>query len=157
MLASGAATRRECAVKSLTGLAVAAAFAATACAREATQPDRGGATPQQAQVGDTISLRAGDMARIGTSDVVVAFRRIEADSRCPIDALCVWAGDAAVRIELTNDRRTWSPATLHSFLDPKAVDFSGYTFRLLEVAPPNVSTKRTRPEDYVIALEVQLR
>ena len=144
-------------MRSSTVLAFATAFVAAACASEATQPDRGGVTPQQVQVGDTIRLRAGAMARIGTSDVVVAFRRIEADSRCAIDVVCVWAGDAVVRIELTDDGRTWSPAILHSFLDPKAVDFSGYTFRLLEVAPPNVSTKRTRPEDYVIALQVQVR
>lgn len=135
-------------------VALAAALGAAACASEATQPDQGAGAPQQAQVGDTIRLRAGGMARIGTSAVVVAFRRVEADSRCPIDVLCVWAGDAAVRIELTSDRRAWSAATLHSFLDPKTVAFGGFVFRLVEVAPPNVSTQRTRPEDYIIALEV---
>jgi hypothetical protein len=136
-------------------LVLAAALTAGACASQATQPEQDAGTPQQAQVGDTIRLRTGGMARIGASGVVVAFRRVEQDSRCPIDALCVWAGDAAVRIELTTDRQVWSPATLHSFLDPKAVDFAGYVFRLVEVAPPNVSTQATQPDDYVIALEVR--
>jgi hypothetical protein len=34
------------------------------------------------------------------------------------------------------------------------VTFGGFTFRLVEVAPPNVSTRRTEAKDYVIALEV---
>jgi hypothetical protein len=145
-------------VSAWTGVLVAtAALAAVACAREATQPDQSAAAPQQAQVGDTIRLRPGGMARIGTSDVVVAFRLVEQDSRCPIDVQCVWAGDAAVLIDLTKDRRTWTPASLHSFLEPKAIEFGGYGFRLVEVTPSRVSTRPTRPEDYVIALEVGTR
>lgn len=142
-------------MKSWTVLVLAAALGTGACASEATQPDQSAGT-QQAQVGDTIRLPAGGMARIGTS-TVVAFRRVEADSRCAIDVTCVWAGDAAVRIELTNDRRSWTPATLHSSLEPKTVEFADYVFRLLEVAPPKVSTQNTRPEDYIIALEVRAR
>jgi hypothetical protein len=136
---------------------LAAALVAGACASKATQPDQEAGEPQHAQLADTLRLHAGDVARIGASSVVVAFREVEQDSRCPIDALCVWAGDAAVRIDLTNDQRAWSAATLHSFLEPKAVEFDAYVFRLLEVAPPNVSTERTRPEDYIIALEVRGR
>jgi hypothetical protein len=149
---------QEAFVNSWTAVVLAAvALGAGACARESLQPDPDAGTPQQAQVGDTIRLRAGELARIGTSDVVVAFRRVEEDSRCAIDVQCVWAGDAAVRIELTTDRRIWSPATLHSTLDPKDVEYGGHVFRLVDVAPPNVSTRQTRPQDYVIALEVVTR
>lgn len=148
---------REGAVNTRGIVALAAVLVTGACATEATQPDQGAGTPQQAQVGDTVRLRQGRSARIGTSDVVVAFRRVEEDSRCPIDVLCVWAGDAAVRLELTTDRRTWAPATLRSFLEPKSIEFGGYVFRLIEVAPAKVSTQPTRSEDYVIALEVKTR
>jgi hypothetical protein len=144
-------------VKTWSMIAIAVMLVTAACATEATQPEQGPGAPQQAQVGDTIRLSPGGTARIGTSDVVVAFRRVEEDSRCPIDAVCVWAGDAAVLVELTTDRRTWSPATLHSFAEPKEVEYGSYVLRLVEVAPPNVSTKRTRPEEYVIALEVKNR
>jgi hypothetical protein len=135
-------------------LLLATALVAGACASEATQPEEGAGSPQQAQVGDTIRLRAGSSARIGTSGVVVAFRGIVADSRCPIDAVCVWAGDAEARIQLTSPGTTGTSVTLHSFTDPKSVTFGGFTFRLVEVAPPNVSTRRTDAKDYVIALEV---
>lgn len=144
-------------MRSLTYMAVAAGLAAAACGNETVAPDDGAGTPQQVQVGDTVRLQYGGVARIGASGVLVAFRRVEADSRCPIDALCVWPGDAAVRLELTSNPPNWSAAIVHSFLDPRSVEFGGFVFKLVEVAPAPVSTETRRPQDYSIALEVRSR
>ena len=135
---------------------LAAALIAVGCGNQATEPEEGAGTPQQAQVGDTIRLRLGSSARIGTTGIVVGFTRVVGDSRCPIDALCVWAGDAEVRVDLSAGPAKTS-AQLHSFLEPKSVDYNGYVFRLIEVAPALRSTETPRTEDYVIALEVTKR
>jgi hypothetical protein len=136
---------------------LAAALLAAACGNEATEPEEGAGTPQQAQVGDTVRLRLGASARIGTTGIVVSFNRVEGDSRCPIDAICVWQGDAAVRIELATNQQSRSSAQLHTTLDPKSVEYNGHSFRLIEVAPAPRASEPTRAEDYVVALEVTKR
>ena len=41
-----------------------------------------------------LTLRAGQEAQAGTSVLRVLFLRVVDDSRCPIDAICVWQGNA---------------------------------------------------------------
>jgi hypothetical protein len=136
---------------------LAAALIAAACGNEATEPADEAGTPQQAQVGDTVRLKLGSSARIGTTGITVTFAAVQGDSRCPIDAICVWPGDAEVRIDFRTASQPKSSAQLHSFTDPKLVEYNGYVFRLVEVAPARKASETPRLEDYVVALEVTSR
>src|SRR5688572_10442782 len=55
--------------------------------------------PSLLPMGEPFELRMGAMATLD-GDVRVFFRDVHSDSRCPIDAICVRAGEAVVEIAL---------------------------------------------------------
>jgi hypothetical protein len=56
------------------------------------------------------------------------------DSRCPVNALCVWAGNGAVTFTLFVNGNP-SILTLNTSLEPKAISSQGYKVTLLELLP----------------------
>src|SRR5690242_16769885 len=86
-------------------ITLAAALAATACFNGPTAPD--------AVVGRPFDLKAGATSTLpdGTR---LTFERVQSDSRCPMDALCVWAGDATVAVTLAPTKGSASSQELHT-------------------------------------------
>src|SRR5688572_17802101 len=52
-------------------------------------------------LGEEFTLYAGEFARIKGEDIAIHFEEVTEDSRCPITAECVWAGQAVVAISVT--------------------------------------------------------
>ena len=132
---------------------VLAAAAAAGCGNSTTEPELIEESATVVSVGDTVQLRLGEAATVAQSGLRVQFREVEADSRCPIDALCVWAGDAQVEIAVGNATSA-QEYDLHSFLEPKEITHGSYRFRLVEVGPARRTTETPRPADYYIRLVV---
>ena len=53
-------------------------------------------TATVAPLAESFKLRVGQTAAITGTNVRVKFDRVVADSRCPIDVQCVWAGSASI-------------------------------------------------------------
>ena len=100
-----------------------------------------------------LTLRTGQSVRVGGPDPLrITFERVEADSRCPRAVVCVWAGDATVRLRL--DHATGpADATLHTGLEPKQAAHAGYVVRLLRLAP-DPPREGERPASYEATVEV---
>jgi hypothetical protein len=81
-----------------------------------------------------VVLGVGDAVRVDGT-LLVRFLGVPADSRCPARVLCVWVGDAAVALTISAGTGPSGSDTLHTTLDPKTVQRSGYTVTLLEVTP----------------------
>lgn len=103
-------------------------------------------------VGETFRLGVGQRVRVGDDGLVIGFRGVREDSRCPVDVTCVWAGDAAVALTLAIGRAGSRTATLHTHLEPRAVRAAGLIVRVVDLAPEVVSTRRIDPADYVVTL-----
>lgn len=97
-------------------------------------------------------LGVGETVRLAGHDLAVSLHGVGEDSRCPIDALCVWQGDAAVQLILTTPRGR-ERATLHTALDPRAIRRAGLVLDVVGVSPAPRSDRRI-PED---AYRVRLR
>ena len=96
-------------------------------------------TVTEPRLGEEFELRVGEHAGLSDMGLWVAFLGVDGDSRCPLKAMCVWAGDAAVLVEtapfldaLSADSR---PDTLHTHLDPKALDFGSVELVLVRLDP----------------------
>ena len=63
-----------------------------ACSGSPTQPDR-------VPTGRPFDLRVGDSA-LTTDDVRIRFDTVRSDSRCPMDAFCVRAGEAVIALTI---------------------------------------------------------
>lgn len=108
----------------------------------------------EARQGETFRLRPGQTARLRGESLVIAFRGIAVDSRCPRDVTCVWQGDALARIGASTDGTDFEPFDLHTALEPMAVEFAGHTVRLVAVEPYPVSGEPIDPSRYIVTLRV---
>jgi hypothetical protein len=120
----------------------------------------GGHTPattatQVAQLGRPFKLRMGQQVTLRGERLRIRFAAVKEDSRCPSDVTCIWAGNAAVQLDVSTSRRDSKLLTLNtggtSSL-PGEVQYRGYRLRLLELNPYPSSKQKIAPGDYTATL-----
>jgi hypothetical protein len=90
------------------------------------------------QLGDSFDLKIGESVSIKNEQLNFQFVTVSEDSRCPIGALCIWAGNASVVIKIYN-----MMDTLNTFLDPKEINYGSYKITLLKLSPyPQIGVPR---------------
>lgn len=99
-------------------------------------------------------LAVGDEVRVD-SLLRVGFTRVLSDSRCPSLVICIWEGDAAVGLATGIGMGPSYPDTLHTTLDPRAMDFGGYYITLLELAPYPAASGPIPDDVYSIHLRIE--
>lgn len=97
-----------------------------ACDTESTAPVNEG----RYRLGEAFTLSIGVTASFKDEPLQLRFVDVPSDSRCPEGVVCVWAGDAAVRIQFTE-----SVDTLHTMYNPSEVTRGAYTVRMLQLDP----------------------
>src|SRR5688572_2462617 len=102
-----------------------------------------------------VTLRAGEYKRVAGEQLGVGFTRVVEDSRCPIDAVCVWMGDGVAEIELAAGGGRTGKIELHTSLEPKSQIWNGAKITLLELAPAPRAAEPTRPAAYSVRLQVE--
>ena len=73
----------------------------------------GGPTVPSVALNEEFALTPGDTVQIADTADRLHFVRVTSDSRCPIDVVCVQAGDATVHIEILSPDET-APFDLHT-------------------------------------------
>jgi hypothetical protein len=102
-----------------------------------------------------LELSAGEEIAIPGTVLRVGFIGVAEDSRCPIDVVCVWEGNAAVELGLTAGSGPTHQIVLNTGIDPDAVDFMGVRVTLVGVSPYPREGQGIPPEDYVVTLRVE--
>jgi hypothetical protein len=118
------------------------------CAAHPAQPSR--------PLGQPFELHAGTSA-IVEDGVRVMFQRVRSDSRCPLDALCIQAGEAIVVLTLSQPAAAQVAQELRTTPALSEVSYLSYVIRLVALAPYPRSTQQIRPEEYVATLTVDRR
>ena len=85
--------------------------------------------------------------------VRVSFVEVIGDSRCPINANCVWAGDATIRVVLTGST-SHGERELHT-TTTAPVTFEDLELRLVDLHPYPFGGRTTDPNDYRATLHVK--
>ena len=120
-----------------------ATLAATACFSP-TGPDAVVGTPFQLKHGDTASL---------PEDARLRFDTVRSDSRCPIDAICITAGDATIAVTLMRSGGDES-RDVHTTPAQSHFSYSQFTVTLTELQPYPRSDRQAKPEDYTATFVV---
>ena len=111
------------------------------------------AEPSVSVVGDTTFLEL----PIGTSatngEISVRFDAVTSDSRCPTGVQCVWAGNAGIRLTVTDQDDT-DVYVVNSVSMPTQVRFVGWTIGFKDLIPYPVSTEPADPSAYVATIAV---
>lgn len=118
-----------------------------ACNGTPTQPDR-------VQGGQPFDLRVGDSA-LTTDDLRVRFDTVRSDSRCPLDALCVRAGEAVIALTLSTPGEAAVGRELDTTPARSATTYLNFTITLTSLAPYPRSDRQIQPGDYVATLLVR--
>lgn len=107
-------------------------------------------------------LKEGQTTTMKANKAKVTFKNMTADSRCPQDVNCIWAGVATAEIEIIGE--TNRPLTiLLSTMDDankgysKTANFEGYNYTLLEVSPELTSDRgfKATKGQYKIGLKIE--
>jgi hypothetical protein len=85
---------------------------------------------------------------------ILKFEGVESDSRCPIDAICVWAGNGEVNMVISTDREK-KRFKLNTFLEPKKYIFDDFVIELKALNPATRSDRPIKPEDYSVNLIIK--
>jgi hypothetical protein len=92
--------------------------------------------------GDEVTLAVGASVHYPAQGLTATYRRLIGDSRCPMEAVCVWEGDAEVLLEIASGVTATEQVNLHTTLNagPRSWSAGGWTLELVRVDPfPSVN------------------
>ncbi len=133
------------------------------CAATAAPPDpstpEAPATPPSGKLAKPDAEGRFTLAVAGQAEVVpgmvLTLERVVADSRCPVDVTCVWAGEIRVALSLESPLTEAPRLELELATTAPIATARGLEIELLGAEPQPHSAKKIAPEEYRIALRVR--
>lgn len=111
-----------------------------------------------ASLGEESMLKVGQGVAIQGQDLKVKFQEVVQDSRCPMDVICVWQGEASMLVEITYRESVHPVVLTQSGMAGELTtkEFNEYTlaFRL---EPYPDSARQIPAKDYRLVLAVTKR
>ncbi|WP_374086694.1 hypothetical protein [Methylomicrobium lacus] len=101
------------------------------------------------------TLGLGQSAMTADGKLVIKFKAVLEDSRCPVNVVCVWAGNGKVEFEVIDIDGQKKSVALNTEEEPKAAAFKGHRLTLLSLDPPRRDGVSLLPEDYFVTIRVQ--
>jgi hypothetical protein len=100
----------------------------------------------------TTTLQVGEQTT--ASGLSVTFAAVKQDSRCPIDAFCVRAGDATLVFDLSANRRAARYDLQVPSPDKGQVTYEGFLIEVQELTPYPSSGKTIRQDEYRATVKI---
>lgn len=111
------------------------------------------ATPAPAPTSTTVTLGVGEVADIG-GGWTLRLDAVEGDSRCPVDVVCVWAGEATAVLTVTSPSREASEVRIVLSPDEGSESVAGIALNAYDLLPQPLSTAPIDPAAYRVTIEV---
>jgi hypothetical protein len=92
----------------------------------------------QARQPETVSLRAGQQKRVAKGELTLKFISVEEDSRCPEKAVCVWAGNAKIKVKIGFPGGDSKTVFLNTNMGPQGDQMGGWAINLTGLTNPSV-------------------
>lgn len=138
------------------------AFAAAAlagCTGRSAPVEHGGNQPSPddapGTVGDTLHIALGAERMAAGGRLAIRFLERVSDHRCPANVVCVWAGDARVRLAVRSGASS-TETVIGMHLEPKAILAGGYRITVAELSPyPGLYDEEDPPAPVVVVKVVR--
>ncbi|MFN2400793.1 MAG: hypothetical protein ABR543_19475 [Gemmatimonadaceae bacterium] len=109
--------------------------------------------PSRVAMDSSFALRLGETAQVGDSGPKLTFLDVLEESRCPEDAVCVWAGNARIQLRVTTG--SGSPLLeLNTPQQPSVARHGDYEISLVSLTGPGKAGGPRSSIDYVATLRV---
>ena len=105
------------------------------------------------RTGKPFTLKVGQSATLPDGNWL-RFNRLVSDSRCPLDAICITAGDAIISVSFERGHLTQE---FHTTAPQSRLSYAQYTIALTELQPYPQASRPASPDDYVATFVVQER
>lgn len=109
--------------------------------------------PGDVPYGARADIKAGQSVRVGDDGLKATFTAVTSDSRCPLDALCIDAGNAVLAFRFDVDGKALE-RNLQTRDNQVPVPVDGFRVRLLGLQPYPRSDRPIAPADYIAQIQV---
>ena len=106
-----------------------------------------------AEMANGATLTIKQKENIKSGDLTIEFVAVLEDSRCPEGVNCIWAGNAKVQIKVSKNGAATETIELNTNLQPRTVNYQGYTITLAGVNPYPKDGVKTA--GYAVSLSVE--
>ena len=97
-----------------------------------------------AQDSQQVVLRDGQEKNIIGTKYTVKFVSVLEDSRCPTGAVCVWAGNVKIKIQIGKKGGAAEGFELNTNLKPQTIEYKGFQIKITSLSPrPGENVKAT--------------
>lgn len=100
--------------------------------------------------GEDFVLSPSESAVVDQGALTLTLVKVNEDSRCPINVVCVWAGDVALALLVGTNSRAKNPSTIHTNLDPRTTIAGGYKIEVIGVEPARRTDSTIPQESYLV-------
>jgi hypothetical protein len=108
--------------------------------------------PSDVDLGAEFDIRVGQTVQLSDTDLRIQLWDVSEDSRCPVDAVCVWEGVAIVDLHISRAAGESPESFLLSTGSEQGLKYAGYEIRLVDVEPGPVSTEQIEISQYRVRL-----
>jgi len=107
-----------------------------------------------AELNVPFTLAPGQTAVLADASLTLTFQGVTEDGRCPIDTVCIAAGQAATAVHATQDGSAAVTLTLILPAAAEGVPYAGCRVHAESLLPVPISDRTIRPEEYRLQLLV---
>jgi hypothetical protein len=108
----------------------------------------------QAQRNESVTLRVNKQKKLSRSKLTIKFVSLVEDSRCPKGTNCVWAGNATIKVKVSNARGESKFFELNTNTGAKGDTLGGYQFTLESLTPHPANNIRIDRNGYTATFSV---
>ena len=112
-----------------------------------------GTTGPTTPIDQDFTLAPGERITVAGTSTRITFVRVDGDSRCPADALCIQGGDAVVKIEVDSSGGSRESLDLHTG-SMAPVTYRDLIIALIQLSPYPFSSRTIAPDEYRATLRV---
>lgn len=111
-------------------------------------------TSKKASLDKEFTIKRGQKVTI--EKLSIKFEAVQNESRCPTGVQCIWAGNAAIVIQLSKKNKQSIPAILNTntAVQPNETEYKGYKIRLVALNPYPKVDQKIDENDYEATLIV---
>jgi hypothetical protein len=115
------------------------------------------ASQVRAHLNTQVQLKINQTALIEPDHLKVSLVKVFADSRCPSNVACIWAGQVSVQVNISKNDIDLGTLDLVSSSNPSSSSVktvAGYSIRVVEVNPNPKQNQKNNPSDYTVILVI---
>jgi hypothetical protein len=113
--------------------------------------------PKEVMPGEEFTIRVGQQVVLKDTNLTIRFLDVTEDSRCPVDVVCAWAGNARLEFELQVSKKKKATVSLNTAVEPRAGRIKKFEVTLVNLVPGRKQGSPVTAADYEATLVVGKR